>query len=504
MMMKRGKLARRVTEYFQDPLNGEEIVETFDDPKQDESQLVTDVMPETMAEISKQEGVSRPRYTNQEVEACDGCETKAGEARKVFADFVQQKIKILKKGHESSGVALLMGAPKTIGTAPDGHQKIKGTLAYAGVSLNNRLYLPEELAKGDGMTVPLIINHASTAGAEEEIQAGRVPQDVVQKLQNGEQHIVGEVTLEWDPELNTLFYEGHVADEFWQQEIVDANMAVSLGMYYDSDSPQVCNTQCYTVIRGAEFHEISLVYHPGFPIATIEAFEVRLKTLAVESIAQARELTFENYFMSIDKLIDISFANEDWKVVKGKTYDHGAYCTDCGEELDEDLDGHLEFYHGFEPHDEDWERIYEEADNYDYDSSTAEEIIGAIGMGIGAGARVGAGLAVKGAKAVGQQVAKSAASLSDTKDSTDTSSVTDTGVNEAVEEEDGRYYEDGSDKNDEIFYIPPPEDEEESKKKLVREVREVVVVDQIVVDQKVQEVLTQMKNLNQRLKTYQK
>ena len=173
-------------------------------------------------------------------------------------------------------MGLFMGQPQING------KKIKGTLAYAGVSLNNRLYLPEELQKGDGMTVPLILNHASTSGAEEELD--RLPQRFRRGLENGEEMKVGEVTLSWDSDNLTLFYEGAVEDEFFQHEIDDANMAVSLGMYYDSDSPQVCDVECYTMIKGAEFHEVSLVYHPGFPIATIEANEVALKTRSVESI----------------------------------------------------------------------------------------------------------------------------------------------------------------------------------------------------------------------------
>ena len=34
------------------------------------------------------------------------------------------------------------------------------------------------------------------------------------------------------------------------------------------------------MIRGAEFREVSLVYHPGFPIATIEAVEVAIRQRA--------------------------------------------------------------------------------------------------------------------------------------------------------------------------------------------------------------------------------
>ena len=68
-----------------------------------------------------------------------------------------------------------------------------------------------------------------------------------------------------------------IVDEFFIKEIDDADMAVSLGLYYDSDSPQVCDQECYTMIKGAEFHEVSLVYHAGFPVATIEAVESLVK-----------------------------------------------------------------------------------------------------------------------------------------------------------------------------------------------------------------------------------
>ena len=184
---------------------------------------------------------------------------------KTFDKFLDQQIKVLKsKASETEDVmGLLVGDPQTT----DGGKKIKGTLAYAGVSLNNRLYLPEELKKGDGMTVPLILNHASTSGAEEELD--RLPQEFRSGLESGKEMRVGEVSLQWDPDNLTLFYEGNIEDKFFQREVDDANMAVSLGMYYDSDSPQVCDEACNTVIKGAEYHEVSLVYHPGFPIATI-------------------------------------------------------------------------------------------------------------------------------------------------------------------------------------------------------------------------------------------
>ena len=204
---------------------------------------------------------------------------------KTFDKFLDQQIKILKsKASETEDVmGLLVGEPQT----SQGGKKIKGTLAYAGVSLNNRLYLPEELKKGDGMTVPLILNHASTAGAEEELD--RLPQEFRSGLEQGKEMRVGEVSLQWDPENLTLYYTGEVVDQFFQREVDDAHMAVSLGMYYDSDSPQVCDESCYTVIKGAEFHEVSLVYHPGFPIATIEAYEaLQRKTRLGESLVKVK------------------------------------------------------------------------------------------------------------------------------------------------------------------------------------------------------------------------
>ena len=198
-----------------------------------------------------------------------------------FGDFVNIQMDCLKlKAKEGQSYGLLYDQPKVEG------RKIKGTLAYAGVSLNNRLYLPEELQKGDGMTVPLILNHASTAGAEGELY--RLPEKFRNGLEKGLEMKVGEVKLNWQPDDLTLYYEGTVDDEFFVKEIDDADMAVSLGLYYDSDSPQVCDRECYTMIKGAEFHEVSLVYHAGFPIATIEAVEAMVKNQGKKALEFSR------------------------------------------------------------------------------------------------------------------------------------------------------------------------------------------------------------------------
>jgi len=209
---------------------------------------------------------------------CNG--TACPKSIKQYEGYIKTKLGILRgraKGNE--GVGLLFGLP----TIEKEGKKIKGVLAYAGVSLNNRIYLPEELAKGDGLTLPLLLNHSNVAGAEEELD--RLESDMRSALETNEDFEVGEVTLRWEPEELTLYYEGVISHPFFQKEVDDADMAVSLGIYYDSDSPEVCNQECYTLIKGAEFREVSLVYHPGFPIATIEAVEVRLKNNANNAIS---------------------------------------------------------------------------------------------------------------------------------------------------------------------------------------------------------------------------
>ena len=225
---------------------------------------------------------SPPQQTPEEKEFPPKEKPKFGEAKqkpiaceksmKQYRGYIAKEIEVLKKKAKANeAVSVMYGLP----TISKQGKKIKGILAYAGVSLNDRIYLPEELAKGHGLTLPLLLNHSNIAGAEEELD--RLDDDMREHLENERDFKIGEVTLDWDQEKLTLFYEGVIEHPFFQKEVDDADMAVSLGIYYDSDSPVVCDDNCYTIIKGAEFREVSLVYHPGFPIATIEAVENELK-----------------------------------------------------------------------------------------------------------------------------------------------------------------------------------------------------------------------------------
>ncbi|HEC65433.1 MAG TPA: hypothetical protein ENI23_09070 [bacterium] len=210
-----------------------------------------------------------------------------------YARFITQQINSIKKlyGKESEDydIGLMYGIPEKI--EADG-KKIKGTLAYAGVSKNGRLYLPEELKKGDGKKLPLILNHGTTDGAEGELY--RLPPEFRSGLEQHKKMQIGEILLSWDDEKLTLSYEAVITHEFFQKEVMEANMSVSLGILYDADSPRICNEQCYTVIKGAEFQEVSLVYHPGFPIATVEAAEAFLKKEATEAIKAEEVITVKD------------------------------------------------------------------------------------------------------------------------------------------------------------------------------------------------------------------
>ena len=247
--------------------------------------MLEDENNHNLVRLLKDEFGVRPSSEAKASNSC-GCKTKGLEANiSKYEKFIKSEINVLKtRAKAGEAVGLMYGLP----TVRKNGKKIKGTLAYAGVSLNDRIYLPEELAKGHGKTLPLLLNHSSTAGAEEELD--RLDGEMRDHLENEKDYEVGEVTLTWDADKLTLFYEGVIENEFFQKEVDDMDMAVSLGIFYDSNSPKVCDEECYTLIKGAEFREVSLVYHAGFPIATIEAVESKLKRASIKDIkAKANE-----------------------------------------------------------------------------------------------------------------------------------------------------------------------------------------------------------------------
>jgi len=172
-------------------------------------------------------------------------------------------------------------------------RQYKGFIAREMEVLKKRAKANEAVSVMYGLPLPLLLNHSNIAGAEEELD--RLDDDMRSHLEEERDYKIGEVTLEWDQDQLTLFYEGVIDNEFFQKEVDDAEMAVSLGIYYDSDSPTICDENCYTIIKGAEFREVSLVYHAGFPIATIEAVEAEIKQ-------RARVRAKEDHLEMLDQL----------------------------------------------------------------------------------------------------------------------------------------------------------------------------------------------------------
>jgi len=147
----------------------------------------------------------------------------------------------------------------------NGSLRIKGVLAPARVSRNNRLYLPEELKKMaeelDGGEVPVYWEHVSARNA------------------------VGKARIRWDDVSKVLRYEAEIFDEEAAEKIRSGVVKhVSLGADYEV----IDLVDDIIVPRNLHLREISLVAVPGIPEANIEIIEsIRLR--AVERAVQLHE-----------------------------------------------------------------------------------------------------------------------------------------------------------------------------------------------------------------------
>ncbi|MCD6236038.1 MAG: hypothetical protein J7J94_03510 [Thaumarchaeota archaeon] len=143
--------------------------------------------------------------------------------------------------------------------------RIKGVLAPARVSRNNRLYLPEELRKMaeevDGKEIPVYWEHVSAGNA------------------------VGKAKVFWDDVKKALRYEAEIFDEAAAEKIRSGLVKhVSLGADYE----RIDLVDDVIVPRDLHLREISLVAVPGIPEANIEIAE-SIKLRAVERAVRAHE-----------------------------------------------------------------------------------------------------------------------------------------------------------------------------------------------------------------------
>lgn len=133
-------------------------------------------------------------------------------------------------------------------------KKLHGILAIPRISRNGNLYLPEELARADGMTVPVLWNHQGS------------PKDATQQISKTD--IIGTMRLSWDPELLQLKYQAEV-----DRELPKIPLHASLGAFFERQDHVCGSAKCYAVPRGLRFVEASLTPTPGIPETTVNILE---------------------------------------------------------------------------------------------------------------------------------------------------------------------------------------------------------------------------------------
>lgn len=162
---------------------------------------------------------------------------------------------------------------------PEG-TKITGLLAYPGISKNLKLYTIDQLMAGHDRYLPVWLNHAGTLSIQD-IGPDLLPDSYRQRLINGEIIKLGTTHLIFDTDTFQLKHETLITDPFYKRPEVLRRMSVSQGVLHFPITEKECDSvACYGIIRGSEYQEMSLVFHPGFSIASISiendnAYELR-------------------------------------------------------------------------------------------------------------------------------------------------------------------------------------------------------------------------------------
>ncbi|NWG38087.1 hypothetical protein [Nitrososphaera sp.] len=134
------------------------------------------------------------------------------------------------------------------------NKKLQGILAIPRISRNGNLYLPEELAKAHGKTVPVLWNHEGS------------PKNAGEPVNQSD--VIGTMRLSWDPDLMQLNYEAEV-----ERELPETPLHTSLGAFFEREDHVCGNARCYSIPRGLRFVEASLTSTPGIPETTVKIIE---------------------------------------------------------------------------------------------------------------------------------------------------------------------------------------------------------------------------------------
>ena len=131
--------------------------------------------------------------------------------------------------------------------------KIEGVLAVPQVSRNKAFYFPQELARGDGMVVPLRWNHIKTNDG-----------------------IVGESRLKWDEDRLQLTYQAIVNNPEVEAQLKNTKFQTSLGISAENQG-EICHKDgvCFRAPMNVRFTEMSIVPYDGagIPASTLSLVE---------------------------------------------------------------------------------------------------------------------------------------------------------------------------------------------------------------------------------------
>lgn len=147
----------------------------------------------------------------------------------------------------------------------DEQAKITGVALIPRISRNNRLYTKEELKRFDNVTVPLNWEHDSNK-------------------------IIGKITFHYNPELETVYYDGLVSDEKYAQLVKNKTLFTSIEAE-PQFSQQVCNgpSDCFEMPFGLLPHGLALTESPGVPETSVKVVESLIKENCMSDCLQAKK-----------------------------------------------------------------------------------------------------------------------------------------------------------------------------------------------------------------------
>ena len=135
----------------------------------------------------------------------------------------------------------------------DEQAHITGVALIPRISRNNRLYTKEELKRFDSVTVPLNWEH-------------------------DEQKRIGQITFHYNPELETVYYDGMISDEKYAQLAKNKTLFTSIEAE-PQFSQKVCNgsTDCFEMPFGLTPLGLALTETPGVPETSVKVIEKLIK-----------------------------------------------------------------------------------------------------------------------------------------------------------------------------------------------------------------------------------